>query len=212
MNDTTSTTTRVRFALSGVLSCALVAGCLGSPRSTIAFLTLPRVMEAPAPAAPNASGELLDLSVGLGPFSVAPHLDRRSLAYRVDGSRVEFADSAQWAAPLEDMVAEYISARMAETTGGGSLDLFPWTMSQAPEVQLVLHVEEFAIGPGNDATVAARWSLREPRTGRHLDGGSWEQTLPVAGVSASQQVQVLSSGLDALSAFLSEQLRNQVNR
>ncbi len=188
------------------MACMVVAGCLGSPEPTTEFLTLPRAL------APGLESEAAGVSVGLGPFSVAPHLERRSLAYRVDERRVEFADSAQWVAPLDDMVGQHMAERMARELGVGRVSEFPWPQSRAPEVQVTLHLEEFAVGPGQSVTIAARWSLREPQTGRGLGGGLWERTLPVDGYSATQQVSALSTTLDALSDFLAEQVRAQSSR
>ena len=193
------------LALAGSL---LVAGCLGSPQPTIDFLTLPRISapsggDSRSPEAP---------SVGLGPVSVAAHLERRYLAYRIDESRVEFADSAQWAAPVERMVSQYLAGRLAERFGPENVREFPWTQRGAPDLQLTLHLEEFAVDPAGEVTVAARWGLRDPLTGEGLDGGSWTRSGSPAGASASRQVAALSAILDELADFLADRLREGAAR
>lgn len=190
----------------GLWTCLGVSGCLGSPDPAVEFLTLPR---ASAESGPEAGG---GVHVGLGPLSVAPHLERGSLAYRLDPRRVEFADSAQWVAPLESMVAQHVAGRLERQPGVGRTSEFPWNRGGAPDVQVTLHLEEFAVGPGEVVTVAARWRLREPGSGLDLRSGLWERTLPVEGPSSSEQVAALSTGLDSLSDFLAEQVQAASHR
>ena len=183
----------------GVLAaCVLLAGCLGAPKETIRFLTLPPVPSDP----PETSVDLSEVALGLGPSSVAPHLERRSLAYRVEDTRVEFADSAQWAAPLDEMIRDHMIARLVATTGARTLVPFPWPLARLPDVQLTVRILEFAIRPGGEGVVAAQWNLRDPSTGRGLASGDWEQTVPVQGAGTSDQVRALSRALDALTDFL----------
>ncbi len=199
-------TRRTRGLLwAGLLTGVLTSGCLGSPRPTSEFLTLPRTANPATGEATRSRGA----SLGLGPVTVAPHLERRYLAYRIDASRVEFADSTQWAAPLDGMVSEYLLSRLAETLGSENLRAWPWPQRRAPEVQLDLHLEEFAVGPDGDATVAARWSVRDPGSGAGRAGGFWEETVPADGSSSSAQVAALGAALDALAEFLVQRVGDQ---
>lgn len=185
-----------------IASIVLVAGCLGSPPPSVRFLTLPPVGGAP-------SGEATALGSqawGVGPVAVAPHLERSGLAYRIDATRVEFADSAQWAAPLDRMIEESMAAHLTASSRVTSVSHFPWPVSAAPDVQVTLRFIEFAIVQGGDAVLSVRWTLRDPTSGRSRASGTWDRTIPSRGATAADNARTLGDGLAALGEFLVEQV------
>jgi uncharacterized lipoprotein YmbA len=176
--------------------------CIGSPKQTVQFLTLPAAADLPD----QGGDDLRDFAIGIGPFSVAPYLERASLAYRLDETRVEFSDSAQWAAPVNEMIAERMISRLVVTAGTTRLTAYPWPPSRLPDIQVTLRVLEFSVLANGDVNLVALWALRDPETGRSVASGAWNQSGTPDGVGSGAQVRALGALVDDLTDFLGAEL------
>src|SRR5215831_20400858 len=100
-------------------SCVLVAcgvallvlsGCLGSTPPTQFYLMPP--LTSPD-TAPPASAGWRDLTLGVGPVTVPPYLDRSQIVTRTSRAKLTLADFDQWAGPLADTIARVLSEDLA---------------------------------------------------------------------------------------------------
>ena len=90
------------LALLGVALLAL-SGCASSPPTRLYVVpSLTDTATAP-PLAPH------DLTLGVGPVTLPPYLDRPQIVTRAGRARLILAEFDQWAAPLQDTVARVLA-------------------------------------------------------------------------------------------------------
>jgi uncharacterized lipoprotein YmbA len=175
-----------------------LGGCLGSPKPAVQLFTLPPLTEEDGVTGGVTQGP----SMGVGPVVVAPYLEQPYVARRLDLTRVEFADSARWVAPLDQLIRERIISQFALVAGASEILTYPWPQSRPPQTQLTLRVQEFAILPDNSAVLLALWTLRDGDTGALLASSPWNTKVMVDGTGSSAEVMALSQALDELATFL----------
>src|SRR6266498_1510380 len=91
----------VLASLSGVL--LVLGGCLGTPPTR--FYLLPALTDVSSPA---AMGERT-LTIGVGPVTLPPYLDRLQIVTRASQAQLHLAEFDQWAASLQDTVARVLA-------------------------------------------------------------------------------------------------------
>jgi uncharacterized lipoprotein YmbA len=83
------------------LALLVLSGCFGSTPPTQFYLL-------PSPTgvdtAPPSSAVQRDLTLGVGPVTVPPYLDRTQIVTRASRAKLVLADFDQWAAPLQDTI------------------------------------------------------------------------------------------------------------
>src|SRR5262249_24644430 len=93
---------RTRVLIPCGVALLVLSGCLGSTPPTQFYLLPPLTGAETAPAA-SAGGR--DRTLGVGPVTVPPYLDRPQLVTRTSRAKLVLADLDQWAAPLPDTIA-----------------------------------------------------------------------------------------------------------
>jgi len=91
------------------LSCVLLVlgGCLCTPPSR--FYLLPTLTDVSSPA---AMGERA-LTIGVGPVTLPPYLDRPQIVTRASRAQLHLAELDQWAASLQDTVARVLAENLS---------------------------------------------------------------------------------------------------
>jgi uncharacterized lipoprotein YmbA len=180
--------------LSAVALAATVSigGCIAKPAPSQKLFVLPT--SSPAGARPHA-GELGDRSLGIGPVTIASHLDREYVAVRLEDTRYEYADSMRWASPLDGLVEERLVEAMVWATGVRDVRRFPWPTSNAPDVRVSARLVRFELTPDHTAELTAHWSLWESGAGEEVNSGYFNHQEPVQGSSAAAGVEALDRAL-----------------
>jgi len=142
------------LALCGV-TLFVLSGCLGSPPTQL-YLVPP--LTSPDPAPPASAGQR-DLTLGVGPVTVPPYLDRPQLVTRTSRAKLVLADLDQWAAPLHDTIARVLAENLSLLIPTERVVLAPWSRTIDPEYQVTVEVLQFDRSPGGEVVLAARWSL-----------------------------------------------------
>ena len=98
--------------------------------------------------APPASAGQRDLTLGVGPVTVPPYLDRPQIVTRTSRAKLALADFEQWAGPLADTIARVLSEDLALLIPTERVVLYPWPRTIDPDYQVTVEVLQFDRGPG----------------------------------------------------------------
>src|SRR5215470_4333545 len=140
------------LAMLGVVLLGL-HGCGSSPPTR--FYVLPSLTgaETAPPAAPR------DLTIGVGPVTLAPYLDRLPIVTRASHARLVLGEFDQWAASLQDLVTRALAENLSRLIPTERVVLHPWSRTVEPDYQVMVDVMQFDAGPSDEVVLAARWRL-----------------------------------------------------
>src|SRR5262249_33254623 len=140
------------LALCSVVLLGL-SGCTSSPPTRLyVFPSLTEAETAP-PAAPRA------LTIGVGPVTLHPYLDRPQIVTRASRTRLLLGEFDQWGAPLHDSVTRALAAQLSVLVPTDRVVRHPWSRTTVPEYQVTVDVLQFDAGPSGEVVLAARWQI-----------------------------------------------------
>lgn len=128
-----------------------LAGCASAPPPRYYTLVAPTYA---SPVTADA-GYVIDLL----PVRVPAEVDVRPLVLRAGDGELQLQDDHQWAAPLADQIREVLSQQLSTTLGVTDVAGLA-AAEDAPRVRIQVVVTRFDSAFGDQATLAARWSLR----------------------------------------------------
>jgi uncharacterized lipoprotein YmbA len=176
-----------------------LSGCATSPPTR--FYVLPSLTG--AETAPLAAQR--DLTIGVGPVTLHPYLDRPQIVTRASRAKLVLADFDQWAATLHDLVTRALAENLSLLVPTDHVMLHPWPRTTDPAYQVTVEVTQFDGGPGGEVVLAARWQIlsadekvlvmRKSRFTAAAGGREYETTVTAMGRT-----------LDALSRDIAETL------
>jgi len=157
--------------------------------------------------APSVSSGQRDLTIAVGPVTVPPYLDRQQLVTRTSRVKLALADFDQWAGPLADTIARVLSDDLAPMIPTERMVLFPWPRNIDPDYQITVEVLQFDRGPGNQVTLAARWSLLD-RDGKELVMRKSRLSQVAGGADYEAMVTAMGQTLETLAQDMATTLRS----
>src|SRR5262249_18000674 len=179
---------RTRVLIPCGVALLVLSGCLGGTPTT-QFYLVPS-LSGPDTASPAAAGRR-DLTLGVGPVTVPPYLDRPQIVTRTSRAKLVLADLDQWAAPLPDTIARVLAEDLALLLPTERVVLYPWPRTMDPDSQVTVEVLQLDRGPGGEVVLAARWSLldrdgkervlRTSRLSQTAGGADYEATVTAMG-------------------------------
>ena len=181
----------------------VLSGCFGSPPTHL-YLVPP--LTSPDPAPPASAGQR-DLTLGVGPVTVPPYLDRLQLVTRTSRAKLALADLDQWAAPLADTIARVLAENLSLLIPTERVVLAPWSRTLDPEYQVTVDVLQFDRGPGGEVVLAARWSLLD-RDGKELVLRTSRLSQSAGGADYEAAVTAMGQALEALARDMAATLRS----
>ena len=140
------------LALLGVCLLGL-SGCASSPPTRLYVLPSMTGAETASPAAPR------DLTIGVGPVTLSPYLDRLPIVIRASRARLVLGEFDQWAASLQDLVTRALAENLSRLIPTERVVLHPWSRTVEPDYQVTVDVMQFDAGPSGEVVLAARWRL-----------------------------------------------------
>ncbi len=140
------------LALLGVCLLGL-SGCASSPPTRLYVLPSMTGAETASPAAPR------DLTIGVGPVTLSPYLDRLPIVTRASRARLVLGEFDQWAASLQDLVTRALAENLSLLISTERVVLHPWSRTVEPDYQVTVDVMQFDAGPSGEVVLAARWRL-----------------------------------------------------
>ena len=179
------------FAMLGALLLGLY-GCASSPPTR--FYVLPSLTgaETAAPAAQH------DVTIGVGPVTLHPYLDRPQIVTRASRARLVLGEFDQWGASLRDSVARNLADNLSLLVPTDRVVLHPWPRTITPDYQVTVEVTQFDAGPGGEVILAARWQVLNA-DGKELVLRKSRLTAAAGGQEYEATVTAMGRTLDALS-------------
>jgi uncharacterized lipoprotein YmbA len=156
----------------------------------------------------RATRKLDNVVVGLGPFQLAPYLDRPQIVTRVAANEVSVSQIDRWAEPLDEAIQALVQQNLLVIVDPAELVPHPWTSVRAPDYSIVYAVNRFERNSDGDAELTVLWAVRYPKSGKRR-GELRESTIvePVGSESTQDLVRGLSRALARLSFEFAEAIQ-----
>jgi uncharacterized lipoprotein YmbA len=149
-------------------------------------------------ASPEATAGKRDLTIGVGPVTLPPYLDRPQIVTRASRVKLDLGEFDQWAASLQDGIIRVLAENLSLLIPTDRVVLYPWSRTTVPDYQVTVEVMQFDAGPGGEVILAARWQIL---TADEKELVMRKSRLTVAAGSHEYEAMVTAMGraLDALS-------------
>ena len=178
----------------GGLALLVLSGCFGSTPPT-QFYVLPSPTG--VDTAPPSSAGQRTLTMGVGPVTLPPYLDRPQIVTRTSRAKLALADFDQWAGPLQDTITRVLAEHLSLLIPTDRVVLYPWPRTIDPDYQVTVEVIQFDRGTGSQVVLAARWSLLD-RDGKELVMRKSRVSLAAGGQDYEAAVTTMGRALEAL--------------
>jgi uncharacterized protein len=186
---------RRRLAILAVLAAGLtLAGCADTPPTR--FYTLSPLEDAPG-GRPLA--DLPELTVGVGPVTLPPYLDRPQLVTRAGGNRMVLADFDSWVEPLQGMFARVLGENLALLLGTDDVLMLPQRRDVTLDRQVEVDVTRFDVDDAGNAILDAKWWVYGRNGDKLLRSGRSTISEPATAGDYASAAAALSRALGAMS-------------
>ena len=191
---------RRRLAILAVLAAGLtLAGCAETPPTR--FYTLSPLEDAPGGTPP---ANLPELTVGVGPVTLPPYLDRPQLVTRAGGNRMVLADFDSWVEPLQGMFTRVLGENLALLLGTDDVLLLPQNRDFALDRQVEVDVTRFDVDNAGNAVLDAKWWVYGRNGDKLLRSGRSTISEPAAVDDYTAAAAALSRALGAMSTEIAQ--------
>ena len=99
------------------------------------------------------------LSIGVGPVTLPPHLDRSQIVTQASQHQLALNDFDQWAEPLKDGFTRVLAQNLAILMGIDSVLQFPWRRPFSVQYQVSVEVSRFDTDATGICVLSARWNV-----------------------------------------------------
>jgi uncharacterized lipoprotein YmbA len=176
-------------------------GCTRTPPTQFYVLPSPTGGNpVPAVASPH------DLTLGVGPVTVPPYLDRPQIVTRASPAKLALADFDHWAGPLPDTIARGLAEHLALLIPTERVVLYPWSRTIDPDAQVTVEVRQFDRDPGGDVVLVAHWSLLDTN-GKELVMRTSRVSLAAGASTYEATVMAMGRALETLAQDIAATLR-----
>jgi uncharacterized protein len=194
-----------RFLARAVLVAGLAgAGCADSQPTR--FYTLAALPDAPSEA---MLARTSDLSVGVGPVTLPPYLDRPQLVTRAGSNRAVLAEFDSWVEPLQGMFARVLAENLALLLGTDDVLTLPQRRALALDYQVEVDVTRFDVDTSGNAVLDARWWVLGRDGERILRSGRSTISEPTQVADYTAAAGALSRALGAMSLEIARAIADQ---
>jgi uncharacterized lipoprotein YmbA len=139
----------------------LVSACSSEPTL---YHTLSLTSASPAPISTTSTIR----SLGVGPVKLPTLLDREGMVIRRDAITAEVSDTHLWGGQLEDEFLSALTQHLQNALPTSQVLQIPWEVSQTPQYQVVVRLDQFDGIPGKQAVLRGLWQLQNGADGRIL--------------------------------------------
>ncbi len=117
-------------------------------------------LEASFPKTPT-DGSKTGLALGIGPIDLPPYLNRPQIIIRATRNELDLSEFHKWAEPLQDSIPRVLGENLSILLSTDRLAFFPWKGSRSIDYQVVVEILRFEATTNGQATLEARWQIRE---------------------------------------------------
>ena len=176
-----------------------MAGCAETPPTR--FYTLSPLEDTPGGTPPE---NLPELTVGVGPVTLPPYLDRPQLVTRAGGNRMVLADFDSWVEPLQGMFTRVLGENLALLLGTDDVLLLPQNRDFALDRQVEVDVTRFDVDNVGNAVLDAKWWVYGRDGDELLRSGRSTISEPAAVDDYTAAAAALSRALGAMSTEIAQ--------
>jgi uncharacterized lipoprotein YmbA len=143
------------LALAWALLAAAGCGLLRGPNVTpTTFYVLS------SSAGPDQVPQGRALSLGLGPVTLPPYLDRPQMVRRIAPNELAFDEFNRWSESLKENFTRVLGNDLEKLVGIDRLVPYPWYSTAKMDYAVAITVMRFEQQPDGQAVLDARWSIR----------------------------------------------------
>jgi uncharacterized protein len=150
-----------------------------------------------------------DLSVGVGPVTLPPYLDRPQLVTRAGSNRAVLAEFDSWVEPLQGMFARVLAENLALLLGTDDVLTLPQRRALALDYQVEVDVTRFDVDTSGNAVLDARWWVLGRDGERILRSGRSTISEPTQVADYTAAAGALSRALGAMSLEIARAIADQ---
>jgi uncharacterized lipoprotein YmbA len=99
------------------------------------------------------------LTLGLGPITLPPYLNRPEMVRRVTPNQLSFDEFNRWSEPLKDNVVRALGTDLDKLLGIERLVSYPWYNTTQIDYAVEVGILRFEPQPDGQAVLDARWSI-----------------------------------------------------
>lgn len=103
------------------------------------------------------------LTLGLGPITLPPYLNRPEMVRRVAPNQLVFDEFNRWSEPLKDNVVRALGTDLDKLLGIERLVSYPWYSTTQIDYAVEISILRFEPQPDGQAVLDARWSISDSR-------------------------------------------------
>jgi uncharacterized lipoprotein YmbA len=192
------------LASAGLAAALLLVGCADSQPTR--FYTLSPLMAARSDTPPPVKP---DLTIGVGPVTMPPYLDRSQLVTRAGSNRVALADFDSWAEPLDGLFARVLAENLAILLGTDDVLLLPQRRLLPLDYQVEVDVTRFDVDTSGNAVLDARWWVFDQDGERLLRNGHSAITERTQAGDHTAAAAALSRALGTMSGEIAEAIADE---
>jgi uncharacterized protein len=188
------------------LACICITACVGQRRNPWGLFTLSAIPRAEQTAT-NGSPGRVQLSIGVGPIHLPEYLDQDQIVKRISQNRFALSENDRWAEPLAHNVANVLAENLSMLLQTDEVTVHPWPGPQRPSHQLEIEVLRFETDTTGTAHLAARFFLRDVKSGQTIATNEARLTATATDRSTEQSVASLSKALGDFSVGIANVIR-----
>jgi len=143
-------------------------------------------------------------SLGVGPISFPPYLDRSEVATRVGPDQLQYSNADRWAAPLKDLFQQALAEDLRGLSPSAQIVVWPWELSALPDLAVSIDVLRCEAETSGAVVVDARFALRAGSGGPVLASGETRFREEVSSIDFPKAAAALSRGVAALAADIAK--------
>ena len=187
-------------------AACMLAGCLGlgAQRDRTRFFTLAPLAADQDNAVP---GDETPLTLGLGPITLPPYLDRMQLVRRTGPNEIGISATDRWAEALGYDFTATLRQNLVVLLGTSHVVLHPWLRTTRPELAVDIDVLHFEAATSGDVDLTAQWRLRRVADGTVLIGRTSRVAERANGGDSDAAVAALSRALGTFSREIASAVR-----
>ena len=99
------------------------------------------------------------VAIGIGPFSVAPHLNRLQIVTRESDTRLKMSEAHQWAAPLKDTIWNILAINLAKQLNTNRIYEVPSRQKRTLAFRVGIDILRLEGQLGGDVELLSRWII-----------------------------------------------------
>ena len=117
------------------------------------------VLSTPSSLDADSAAKNKNLSIGVGPVTLPPHLDRTQIVTQASQHQLALNEFDQWAEPLKDGFTRVLAQNLAVLMGIDNVLQFPWRRPFSVQYQVSVEVIRFDTDATGRSVLSARWNI-----------------------------------------------------